>query len=77
KLACRTRNVHRLGFAFLLSVHGWKLCPFARNGLLGLTKAGVHSLGYSLSVSREIQEVGNKAGNKEHMVYCVLQYTML
>ncbi|MBR2798190.1 MAG: hypothetical protein IKE17_10675, partial [Clostridia bacterium] len=46
--ACRTRNVHRLGFAFLLSVHGWKLCPFARNGLLGLTKAGVHSLGYSL-----------------------------
>ncbi|MBR2798886.1 MAG: peptidoglycan-binding protein, partial [Clostridia bacterium] len=47
-LACRTRNVHRLGFAFLLSVHGWKLCPFARNGLLGLTKAGVHSLGYSL-----------------------------
>ena len=48
KLACRTRNVHRLGFAFLLSVHGWKLCPFARNGLLGLTKTGVHSLGYSL-----------------------------
>ena len=37
-----------MGFGFLLPVHSRKSCLFARDGLYRLTKARVHSLGYSL-----------------------------
>ena len=48
KPACRTRNVHSLGFGFFLTSRIWIACPFCGDGGSGLAKACVHLLGYSL-----------------------------
>jgi hypothetical protein len=56
KLACRTRNVHRLGFGLLLTFRIWISCPLCGNGWSGLAKACVHSLGYSLALPNPWRE---------------------